>query len=287
MSDRIWRDRRDTPRPRITADLLNGGQEPWVCSRRVPGCRQVAPQPRCRSRAGSRTVVRSCRRPTPGVAQQRTALAQSRPALPGLLLPAPRERRPHAGDHRRRPAQGLPHRCRARRARAAAGPATRPSHPRRLPALARVGRPLAATLLGGGGRPRDLAGRWPSGWSATASRWWTCRPSWPPGAGAVSRAQSQERPRRRGLGRGRRQERPAAAAGWRRGPGDGPASLTKRREDLVAARTQIINRLHQLLVDLVPGGARRTSRPSAPPRCSPPSRPLVSRRPPAGSCPLT
>jgi transposase len=33
--------------------------------------------------------------------------------------------------------------------------------------------------------------------------------------------------------------------------------LTKRRQDLVAARTQTINRLHRLLVDLVPGGAQR------------------------------
>jgi transposase len=33
--------------------------------------------------------------------------------------------------------------------------------------------------------------------------------------------------------------------------------LTKRREDLVAARTQTINRLQRLLVDLVPGGAMR------------------------------
>jgi transposase len=33
--------------------------------------------------------------------------------------------------------------------------------------------------------------------------------------------------------------------------------LTKRREDLVTARTQTINRLHRLLVDLVPSGARR------------------------------
>jgi transposase len=33
--------------------------------------------------------------------------------------------------------------------------------------------------------------------------------------------------------------------------------LTKRRQDLVAARTQAINRLHRLLMDLVPGGARR------------------------------
>jgi transposase len=33
--------------------------------------------------------------------------------------------------------------------------------------------------------------------------------------------------------------------------------LTKRRQDLVAARTQTINRLHRLLMDLVPGGASR------------------------------
>jgi transposase len=33
--------------------------------------------------------------------------------------------------------------------------------------------------------------------------------------------------------------------------------LTKRRQDLVAARTQTINRLHRLLMDLVPSGARR------------------------------
>jgi transposase len=33
--------------------------------------------------------------------------------------------------------------------------------------------------------------------------------------------------------------------------------LTKRRQDLVAARTQTINRLHRLLIDLIPGGARR------------------------------
>jgi hypothetical protein len=33
--------------------------------------------------------------------------------------------------------------------------------------------------------------------------------------------------------------------------------LTKRRQDLVAARTQTINRLHRLLMDLVASGARR------------------------------
>jgi transposase len=40
------------------------------------------------------------------VAQQRTVPAQSRPALPGLPA-CLEERRPHAGDHRRRPTQGL------------------------------------------------------------------------------------------------------------------------------------------------------------------------------------
>jgi hypothetical protein len=33
--------------------------------------------------------------------------------------------------------------------------------------------------------------------------------------------------------------------------------LSDRRDDLVATRTQTINRLHRLLVDLVPGGTRR------------------------------
>jgi transposase len=63
--------------------------------------------------------------------------------------------------------------------------------------------------------------------------------------------------------------------------------LTKRREDLVAVRTQTINWLHRLLMDLVPGGARRTSPPSAPPCCWPWSRPPASRRSPATSWPLT
>ena len=61
--------------------------------------------------------------------------------------------------------------------------------------------------------------------------------------------------------------------------------LTKRRQDLVAARTQTINRLHRLLMDLVPGGARRNLTPSAPPRCWPRSPPPVRRRSPAGSWP--
>jgi transposase len=43
--------------------------------------------------------------------------------------------------------------------------------------------------------------------------------------------------------------------------------LTKRRQDLVAARTQTINRLHRLLMDLVPGTAplEASQRPGHPP----------------------
>jgi transposase len=49
--------------------------------------------------------------------------------------------------------------------------------------------------------------------------------------------------------------------------------LTKRRQDLVAARTQTINRLHRRLMDLVPGGRpaqshRQARRRSAQPGCS-------------------
>jgi transposase len=60
--------------------------------------------------------------------------------------------------------------------------------------------------------------------------------------------------------------------------------LTNRREDLVRMRTQTLNRLHRLLVDLVPAGAailppavplfcwvrsRRPARPPSPAICSP------------------
>jgi hypothetical protein len=63
--------------------------------------------------------------------------------------------------------------------------------------------------------------------------------------------------------------------------------LTKRRQDLVAARTQTINRLHRLLMDLVPGGARRnltTKRAAA--LLAQVCRPVL-RRSPAGSSPAS
>jgi hypothetical protein len=76
-----------------------------------------------------------------------------------------------------------------------------------------------------------------------------------------------------------------------------PHLLTKRRQDLVAVRTQTINRLHRLLLDLVPGGARRnlTAKRAAAlldqvaPTGAPRGHPLAAgrrarrRRPPAGA----
>ena len=67
--------------------------------------------------------------------------------------------------------------------------------------------------------PTASAGRWPSGWSATANRSWTCRPSWPPGCGCCRSAMAAERPRRRRRGRGRGPQCALAAPGYGRGPG--------------------------------------------------------------------
>jgi transposase len=55
--------------------------------------------------------------------------------------------------------------------------------------------------------------------------------------------------------------------------------------DLVAARTQTINRLHRLLMDLVPGGPDATSPASAPPLSSTRLLRPVLRQSPAGSRP--
>jgi transposase len=43
--------------------------------------------------------------------------------------------------------------------------------------------------------------------------------------------------------------------------------LAKRNKELGSARTRTVCRLHALLVELVPGGSPRKSRPIAPPRC--------------------
>jgi len=170
----------------------------------------------------------------------------------------PSRRRPHAGDDRRRPRTRPPTppprltntaNCSASSASLPPLRATRPCGDGPSAGHSAVGRWRA---------PTASVGRWPSGWSVTASRSWMCRPSWPPGYGCcrsdmaaratpTTRSRSRSppavsRPRARSASRTRR---------WVL------HLLTKRRQDLVAARTQTINRLHRLLMDLVPGGARR------------------------------
>lgn len=112
-----------------------------------------------------------------------------------------------------------------------------------------------------GGRWRAVmgrAGRWRSGWSRTASRCWTCRPSWPPGCWCT----------RAGMGaRPTRTTRSRSALAALDGTGVFPATsddatvslrlLCGRREELGALRTQAACRLHRLLAELTPGGMRR------------------------------
>jgi Phage integrase, N-terminal SAM-like domain len=137
---------------RRSSDLLNPGRSPGL---QPVGSRVSAGRSTNAAAAFGLAQERLCgpAGTRPGVAQQRTVPAQSRSALPVRSCP-PRERHPHAGDDRRRPPQGLPHRRRPERARPAARPAAHPGHPGRLSAVAPVGGALAAALLGGGGRPR-------------------------------------------------------------------------------------------------------------------------------------
>ena len=120
-----------------------------------------------------------------------------------------------------------------------------------------MGRALAAALLGGRGRPRDRPGAGPAaGQRRRASG--GC-------AGQAGRSGAVL-----SVGHGRKSDADDAvsvAVAARSVPALRQVGvedqavvlhlLTKRRQDLVAARTQTINRLHRLLMDLVPGGASR------------------------------
>ena len=101
------------------------------------------------------------------------------------------------------------------------------------------------------------AGPWPRGWSLTARRCWTSRPSWPPGSGSTR-------------GHGRKTDKDdaisiglAALDGADVLPVTGDGALVSlrllcdRREELAAQRTQAVCRLHRLLAELTPGGMRR------------------------------
>jgi transposase len=155
------------------------------------------------------------------------------------------------------PPQGLPHRGRAGRAWPAAGS---PTHP---------------ATLDGYQTLRGWAARWPQ-------RRWAVEGAHGVGRGLAQRlvgdgeqvvdvpAKLAARVRVLSVGHGRKSDPDDAvsvAVAARSGPQvrqvgvEDQATvlhlLTKRREDLVAARTQTINRLHRLLMDLVPGAARR------------------------------
>lgn len=63
--------------------------------------------------------------------------------------------------------------------------------------------------------------------------------------------------------------------------------LSERRRDLVRTRTQTVNRLHQLLLELVPAGAQEISPLPEPGHCSPRCDHATSPTGPAGSSPPT
>jgi len=146
-------------------------------------------------------------------------LPSPKSACPPDLPVRPRERCPHAGDDRRRPPQGFPHHRRPRRARPPARPTAHHRHLGGLPGPAGMGGALAATLLGGGGRPQDRPGVGPAASQRRRGGLGRAGQAGCPGAGAVGRPRPQERPRRRRLGGSRRPQRCRAAAGWRGGPG--------------------------------------------------------------------
>jgi hypothetical protein len=95
------------------ADLLNAGRSPGSAAVGFQGAGRSLHKRRCHS--GLSWLENGCAvLPAPDREWLHRGLSQPKVGLPSrCLLPAPRERRPHAGDDRRRPAQGLPHRRRA------------------------------------------------------------------------------------------------------------------------------------------------------------------------------
>jgi transposase len=108
----------------------------------------------------------------------------------------------------------------------------------------------------GGGGASGLADHRPAAVTA-GEQVLTCRPTSPPGPAARNQQRPQDRPDRRLLGRGRGDPPPAAAPGRPRRPHGDLAAAQRRRDDLVAERTRTLSRLHVLLSDLQPGGAKR------------------------------
>jgi hypothetical protein len=155
--------------------------------RRVPGCRQVAPQtplPLSLSWLQNGCAVL----PAPDREWLNRGLSLPKSACPPGVLVGPRERRPHAGDDRRRPPirPPTPPPCWMSTASCSGSSASLPPWTATRPCG--YGRSVGRSAAGRSRVPTGSAGRWPSGWSATASTWWTCRPSWPPGCGCCRSA---------------------------------------------------------------------------------------------------
>jgi hypothetical protein len=120
---------------------------------------------------------------------------------------------------------------------------------------------------------KKLAGIWRSGWSPTANPSWTCLPSYrrgrecsPPGRGARPTLRTAHSVAVVALHtHGLRQVAVDATVALR--------LLVDRRDELGAARTLTVNRLHRLLMELVPGGAKKSLSAPRPtpclPRCGP------------------
>jgi hypothetical protein len=162
---------------------LNAGRSPGLQPVGFQGVGRLLHNPYCRPRAGSRTVVRSCRHPTRSGSTEDCPCPKSA-CPPGAFLPALEKGAQHAGDHRRRPPQGPP--TPPPRWTSTANCSTVSASPPPWTAIrpCGYGRSAGHSAAGRWRAPTGLAGRWLSGWSATASRWWTCRPSWPRGCGS-------------------------------------------------------------------------------------------------------
>ena len=142
--------------------------------------------------------------------------------------------------------------------RAGAGPAAVRQRPGRLPVDEDVRPRVTATGCGRSRVPAVSVPGWRSGWSPRVSRCSTCPPGCPPGSArwVVAAAARPTTPTRS------RSPLPACAPGTcrRSDPTTPPRSCgcsPTRRQELVAQRIATVNRLHDVLCQLIPGGAKR------------------------------
>ena len=113
------------------------------------------------------------------------------------------------------------------------------------------------TASGRSREPTVRVVRWPNDWSRPASRWSTCRPSWPPGSGSSTPA-TTARPTRWTPTRSRSSRSAPRVCGWwpptvsSRRCGCSPTAATSSPDQ----RVQTVNRLQRLLSELHPRPAQ-------------------------------